>query len=139
MQAPSTGCAAMFKDLLVPLSGNPADADAIHAALDLAVHFEAHLALLEIVALPLPAASPWGLSPHGLAAGSGSATISSSARCASKCAAMSRAACMASASAGLPESGTSRSLNMAAQPVGGACIASHPRRAGIDLRQRRVA
>ena len=53
----------MFKDLLVPLSGTSADTDAIHAAIDLAAHFNAHLALLEIVALPLPAASPWGLSP----------------------------------------------------------------------------
>ncbi|MFP7721451.1 universal stress protein [Lysobacter sp. A3-1-A15] len=53
----------MFKDLLVPLSGTPADADAIRVGIDIAKTFDAHLSLLEIVALPLPAASPWGMIP----------------------------------------------------------------------------
>lgn len=53
----------MYKDLLVPLSGTASDADAIRAGIDMAAHFGAYLALLEIVALPLPAVSPWGLSP----------------------------------------------------------------------------
>lgn len=53
----------MYKDLIVPLTGTPADADAIHAAVELGTHFGAHLTLLEIVAMPLPALDPWGFSP----------------------------------------------------------------------------
>jgi nucleotide-binding universal stress UspA family protein len=51
----------MFKDLVVPVTVTPGDADAINVAIDLAAHFGARLAILEMVNLPMPTASPWGL------------------------------------------------------------------------------
>lgn len=53
----------MFKDLIVPVTATPGDADAINVAIDLAAHFAAHLAILEMVNLPMPSANPWGLMP----------------------------------------------------------------------------
>lgn len=53
----------MFKDLVVPVTATPGDADAINVAIDLAVHFGAHLAILEMVNLPMPMPGPWGLMP----------------------------------------------------------------------------
>lgn len=53
----------MFKDLVVPVTTTPGDADAINAAIDLAAHFGAHVAILEMVNLPMPTATPWGLMP----------------------------------------------------------------------------
>jgi nucleotide-binding universal stress UspA family protein len=51
----------MFKDLVVPVTTTPGDADAIDAAIDLAAHFGAHVSILEMVDLPMPTANPWGL------------------------------------------------------------------------------
>lgn len=53
----------MYKDLVVPVTATPGDADAINAAIDLAVHFGAHLTVLEMVNLPMPMPGPWGLTP----------------------------------------------------------------------------
>lgn len=53
----------MFKDLVVPVTATPGDADAIDAAIDLAAHFGAHVSILEMVDLPMPAATPWGMMP----------------------------------------------------------------------------
>lgn len=53
----------MYKDLVVPITGNAGDANALDAAVALARHMDAHLAVLELVNLPLPAPSPWGLTP----------------------------------------------------------------------------
>ncbi len=53
----------MYKDLFIPITGTPADADAIDAGLGLARAFDARLTVLELVNLPTPAMDPWGLSP----------------------------------------------------------------------------
>lgn len=53
----------MYKDLIVPVTGTPADADALNAGLDLARAFGAHLTVLEMVNLPVPMGDPWGLMP----------------------------------------------------------------------------
>lgn len=53
----------MYKDLIVPVTGTAGDADAINAGLDIARAFSAHLALLEMVNLPVSAVNPWGLTP----------------------------------------------------------------------------
>jgi nucleotide-binding universal stress UspA family protein len=50
----------MFKDLLVPITGVPADDNAVDAALTLAKAFEAHLSAIEVMSMPLPMGSPWG-------------------------------------------------------------------------------
>jgi hypothetical protein len=57
----ATGASAMFKDLLVPLTGAAGDADAIRVALALAAKMNAHVAFLEMVNLPMLTAGPWGL------------------------------------------------------------------------------
>lgn len=53
----------MYKDLLVPITATPADEAALAAALQLARHAQAHVTVLEVVNLPLPA-TPWGMSPE---------------------------------------------------------------------------
>lgn len=53
----------MYKDLVVPITGSAGDANALDAAVALATQMDAHLAVLELVNLPLPAPSPWGLTP----------------------------------------------------------------------------
>jgi len=53
----------MFKDILVPLTGTPGDADAIRNALALAASVDGHVSLLEMVNLPMMASGPWGLGP----------------------------------------------------------------------------
>ena len=53
----------MYKDLLVPITDTPADEAALAAALQLAGHAQAHVTVLEVVNLPLPA-TPWGMSPE---------------------------------------------------------------------------
>lgn len=53
----------MYKDLVVPVTATPGDADAISAAIDLAMYFRAHLTVLEMVDLPMPMPGPWGLMP----------------------------------------------------------------------------
>lgn len=53
----------MFKDLLLPITATAGDANAIDAAVALAGLSDAHLAVLEIVNLPVPMPGPWGLIP----------------------------------------------------------------------------
>ncbi len=53
----------MFKDLVIPVTGGPADADAMNVALDLARAFDAHVTALKMVDLPEPIGNPWGLMP----------------------------------------------------------------------------
>jgi nucleotide-binding universal stress UspA family protein len=53
----------MVKDLLVPLTHTAGDANAVAAAVALATRENAHLAVLEVLNLPMPAPSPWGLMP----------------------------------------------------------------------------
>lgn len=52
----------MFKDLLVPITGTSTDADALNLAIQLAASEGSHVTALEIVSLPMPMASPWGMS-----------------------------------------------------------------------------
>jgi nucleotide-binding universal stress UspA family protein len=58
----------MFKDLMVPMTASAGDMDALNTALDLAANQGAHLSVLELVNLPMPLASPWGLMPDVTAA-----------------------------------------------------------------------
>lgn len=53
----------MIKDLLIPVTNTAGDGNAVAAAMALAARADAHLAVLEIVNLPVPAPSPWGLLP----------------------------------------------------------------------------
>lgn len=53
----------MYKDILVPVTGGSADADALNVGLDLARAFDAHLTALRMVDLPVPIGNPWGLTP----------------------------------------------------------------------------
>ena len=53
----------MFKDIVLPITGTSGDSYALNMALDLALAHEAHLTVMEMVNLPLPAAGPWGLMP----------------------------------------------------------------------------
>jgi nucleotide-binding universal stress UspA family protein len=50
----------MIKDVLVPITHTVGDADALAAAIALAIHENAHLNVLEFVNLPLPPFGPWG-------------------------------------------------------------------------------
>ena len=54
----------MFKDLLVPQTGTPGDTDALDMGIDLASRLDAHLAVMELVNLPILSAGPWGLMPE---------------------------------------------------------------------------
>ena len=56
--------ADMFKDLLVPRTGTLGDTDALDMAIDLASRLDAHLAVMELVNLPVLSAGPWGLMPE---------------------------------------------------------------------------
>ncbi len=53
----------MYKDLLVPIRSTSADDGALSVTLQLAGHTQAHLSVLEVVNLPLPA-TPWGMAPE---------------------------------------------------------------------------
>lgn len=53
----------MYKDIVVPVTGSAGDAAAIDAAVFLGGQMNAHVAVLELVNLPLPAPSPWGMTP----------------------------------------------------------------------------
>lgn len=53
----------MYKDIVVPITGSAGDSAAIDAAVVLAAQTTAHVAVLELVNLPLPAPSPWGMTP----------------------------------------------------------------------------
>lgn len=54
----------MFKDLLLPQTGTPGDADALAMGIDLAYRLDAHIAVMELVNLPVLSAGPWGLMPE---------------------------------------------------------------------------
>ena len=56
----------MFKDLIVPVTNTPGDANAIAAATALAIHANAHLALLEFANLPILPVGPWGSGEIGI-------------------------------------------------------------------------
>lgn len=56
----------MYRDLLLPTTGTPGDANALDAAVLLASAFGAHLAVLETVNLPMFVSSPWGFVPDTL-------------------------------------------------------------------------
>ena len=56
----------MIRDLLLPTTGTPGDANALDAAVLLASGFGAHLAVLETVNLPMFMPSPWGIVPDTL-------------------------------------------------------------------------
>src|SRR5678816_1774669 len=58
------GSADMFKDLLVPQTGTPGDADALALGIDLAYRLDSHIAVMELVNLPVLSAGPWGLMPE---------------------------------------------------------------------------
>lgn len=53
----------MFKDLMVPITGTAGDSDAIDIAIGVAKAHNSHVCALEIVYLPMPMASPWGVAP----------------------------------------------------------------------------
>ncbi|UNK49825.1 universal stress protein [Lysobacter sp. S4-A87] len=53
----------MFKDLIVPLTDSPGDANALEAALALAGHSHAHLAVVGTIYLPAPVPGAWGVPP----------------------------------------------------------------------------
>ena len=53
----------MVKDLVVPITNTAGDGNALAAGIALAERLDAHLSVLEIVNLPVPATSPWGLMP----------------------------------------------------------------------------
>lgn len=53
----------MFKDIVVPIAGVSGDTAALTAAIGLATSFDAYLAVLEMINLPVPAAGPWGVMP----------------------------------------------------------------------------
>src|SRR5215472_3046461 len=54
---------AMFKDIVVPMTGTSGDAAALDAAIALAGSFDAHVTALEMLNLPTPAMAPWGAVP----------------------------------------------------------------------------
>ena len=53
----------MYKDLVVPITGTPGDIAALGIAIDLAAQHGAHLTVLQMVSLPAPVLSPWGMTP----------------------------------------------------------------------------
>lgn len=53
----------MYKDIVMPTTGTAGDSYALNVALDLASAHGAHLTVIEMVNLPLPAAEPWSLMP----------------------------------------------------------------------------
>ncbi|HEY9131409.1 MAG TPA: universal stress protein [Dyella sp.] len=53
----------MFRDIAVPMTGGSYDDYALQAALSLSAHYQAKLAALEIVELPMPAYDTWALTP----------------------------------------------------------------------------
>lgn len=57
------GVPAVIKDLIVPITNTAGDGNALATAVALASRESAHLTVLEIVDLPVPADSPWGLLP----------------------------------------------------------------------------
>jgi len=56
----------MIKDLVVPITNTAGDANAVAAATALAIHANAHLAVLEFVNLPILPVGPWGSAEIGI-------------------------------------------------------------------------
>jgi len=54
----------MFSDIVVPLTGTPGDQAAVAAAVALAADRGSHVAVVEIVDLPLPTYNAWDLMPQ---------------------------------------------------------------------------
>ena len=50
----------MFREVLLPLAGTPADSAALDASVGLARSLDAHLSVLETVSLPMFMPAPWG-------------------------------------------------------------------------------
>jgi len=50
----------MIKDVIFPVTNTAGDANAFAAAIALAIHYDAHLNVLEFANLPLPPTGPWG-------------------------------------------------------------------------------
>jgi nucleotide-binding universal stress UspA family protein len=59
----------MFKDIVVPMTGTSGDAAALDAAIALAGSFDAHVAALEMLNLPMPGVAPWGAVPDATIVG----------------------------------------------------------------------
>jgi nucleotide-binding universal stress UspA family protein len=53
----------MFHDLMVPITGTAGDSHALTTAIALSSSLGAHLAVVDLVRLPLPYPSPWGIDP----------------------------------------------------------------------------
>ncbi|MEJ1097492.1 MULTISPECIES: universal stress protein [unclassified Pseudoxanthomonas] len=53
----------MIRTIVVPNTATAGDADALNTAIDLATNLGAHLLVLEIVNLPVPATGAWGFMP----------------------------------------------------------------------------
>lgn len=53
----------MIRSIVVPNTATAGDVDALNAAIDLATDLGAHLLVLEIVNLPVPATGAWGFMP----------------------------------------------------------------------------
>jgi nucleotide-binding universal stress UspA family protein len=54
----------MNKDIFVPVTATSADEGALAHGIALASRLQAHLAVLELVSLPVSAVDPWGLTPE---------------------------------------------------------------------------
>jgi nucleotide-binding universal stress UspA family protein len=54
----------MIRTIVVPNTATAGDVDALNAAIDLATDLGAHLLVLEIVNLPVPATGAWGFMPE---------------------------------------------------------------------------
>ncbi len=59
----------MFKDIVVPMTGTSGDVAALDAAIALAGSFDAHVAALEMLNLPMPGVAPWGAVPDATIVG----------------------------------------------------------------------
>ena len=53
----------MIRDLMLPITGTSGDANAMSAAIALASAYDAHLAVVQPVSLPMPVSGPWGIAP----------------------------------------------------------------------------
>lgn len=58
----------MIQDLMLPITGTSGDENALEAAIALAAHLEAHLAVVASTNLPMPFPPPWGMGPADLLA-----------------------------------------------------------------------
>lgn len=53
----------MYKDIVVPIMGNQGDKFAVNVALDIALAHQARLSVLELMSLPMPPSTPYGMMP----------------------------------------------------------------------------